>query len=91
MEKMDERPTSELSKEEEGCRPIKLLRYPSETTMAPEVNLLHQGQHILKDEPIDPLAKFERVLKVVSGQTNKNCPNKSQLSVKKVSNTVHPI
>ena len=34
---------------------------------APEVNLVHRGHSMQQDVPIDPLAKFERVLKVLAG------------------------
>ena len=35
--------------------------------MAPEVNLMHDGASVPHEGPIDPLAKFNRVMKVISG------------------------
>ena len=35
--------------------------------MAPEVNLMHEGARVPQEGPIDPLAKFNRVMKVICG------------------------
>ena len=58
--------------------------------MAPEVNLLDEGEGAPQEGPIDPLAKFNRVLKVIS-DLNPHLKNMSTLPVKKLNNTAHPL
>ena len=58
--------------------------------MAPEVNLLDHGEDAPQEGPIDPLAKFNRVMSVISG-INPNCKNKSKLGAKKLNNTADPL
>ena len=54
--------------------------------MAPEVNLLDQGEDVPQEASIDPLAKFNKVMSVISG-TSSNCKNMSKMTAKKLNNT----
>ena len=58
--------------------------------MAPEENLMHEGASIPQEGPIDPLAKFNRVIKVISG-LSPDSKKMNQLQAKKFYNTALPL
>ena len=58
--------------------------------MAPEVSLLDEGESDPQKSPIDPLAKFNKVLKVIS-DIYQRPKNMTILPVKKLSHNTHQL